>query len=85
MIAGLVIFPALWRHSKTAAAAMIFIMHWFIWIFLTFGFLPLTTTSWALAILPGAAWERLGWHLPATPLRRMVSWAPLRYEQVCWA
>lgn len=49
------------KKLRLASALVMILFHWGVNIFLSFGFLPLIASAWAIAIVPGSFWAKLGW------------------------
>ncbi|MDG1477437.1 MAG: HTTM domain-containing protein, partial [Vicingaceae bacterium] len=61
LLALLILTPMFWTKIRTVVVVSILLFHWGIAIFLSFGFLPLITTAWAIAMIPKGFWERYNW------------------------
>lgn len=66
ILAILILTPMIWTKIRTAVVVSILLFHWGIAIFLSFGFLPLITTAWAIAMIPKGVWDRYNWKLLPT-------------------
>jgi hypothetical protein len=56
-LALLVVLPVLNGFTRLLAALLIVCFHWSIFLFISLGFFPLITLSWALLLLPSRFWD----------------------------
>lgn len=61
ILAILILTPMIWTKVRTVVVISILFFHWGIAIFLSFGFLPLITTAWAVAMVPEGVWNHYNW------------------------
>ena len=59
-IAFLILCPIFNGITRTLAAVVILLFHGTIFVFISVGFFPLITASWALLILPSSVWDASG-------------------------
>jgi hypothetical protein len=63
LLALLILTPMFWTKIRMSVVISIILFHWGISIFLSFGFLPLITTAWAIAMIPSGFWKKYNWGL----------------------
>jgi hypothetical protein len=62
------------KKLRLFTALIIILFHWGINVFLSFGFLPLIASAWAMAIIPSSFWEKLGW-IQHPVQEKSIKWA----------
>jgi hypothetical protein len=63
LLAILILTPMVWTKMRNFVVISIILFHLGISIFLSFGFLPLITISWAIAMIPKGFWNNYNWEL----------------------
>jgi hypothetical protein len=69
------------------SALTMIVFHWGINVFLSFGFLPLIASAWAIAIIPGGFWAKFGWKddvIDSFPPKKWTIWGLLIILVFSW-